>query len=507
MSARLPLYDVHWTPAVVVEIQAGKKGAASQVGLSDGRIVSLALDSRTQRKLKIHDVVLVHLSGGKGKAGARAQLRIRPEVQGAVAVLENKTGRILAMAGGFSYPLSQLNRTTQAARQPGSTIKPLTYLAALGKGLQPDTLVSDDEITLRPLGARARGGREPEYWSPKNYGGGGGGILTLRAALENSRNRATVHLLDGGIELKPEASLNRICDLAVEAQIYRECQRVYPLVLGAQPVRPIDLAAFYAAIANEGTRPAPYAVESIERDGQNIFRHQARLVAIKSVDPAAFYQLKTLLQGVVARGTARAIARLSPYVAGKTGTSEDENDVWFVGFTNDVTVAVWIGYDNAGGRRRTLGSGSTGGGVAVPLFDPIIEAAWAHVASKRVLAPPSPEARRQLSCNSSDLELKESHRRSRTAITECLRLDRKGRVIDTRYRLVSRDSDRQDRDEILVHGRSERAYAFENQSRLAWESPSQGAPQWRSRRESEWRGYHLRGWHAPRRSNFMHWRR
>jgi penicillin-binding protein 1A len=505
MSARLPLYDVHWTAAVVVEAPGSKKGAAWHIGLADGHIVPLTLDPATQRKLKIHDVVLVHLSGGKGKAPGRAQLRMRPEIQGAAVVLENKTGRILAMAGGFSYPLSQLNRTTQAARQPGSTIKPLTYLAALGKGLQPDTLLSDDEIALRPVGARARGGREPEYWSPKNYDGGGGGVLTMRAALENSRNRATVHLLDGGIELKPEASLNRICDLAVEAQIYRECQRVYPLVLGAQPVRPIDLAAFYAAIANEGKRPTPHAVETVERDGQNIFRHQATPVTIKSVDPAAFYQLKTMLQGVLARGTARSIARLSPYVAGKTGTSEDENDVWFVGFTNDVTVAVWLGYDNAGGRRRTLGSGSTGGGVAVPVFDPIIEAAWAHVASKRALAPPSLEASRQLSCNSSDLELNESRRRSRTALTECLRLDRRGRVIDTRYRLVSRESDRQDRDEIPLRGRTERAYAFDP-SRSPWESPWQGASQWRPRRESEWRGHHPRGFHASRRSNFM-WRR
>jgi membrane carboxypeptidase/penicillin-binding protein len=487
---------------VVVEAGGGKKGAAWHVGLADGRIVALTLDPRTQRQLKIHDVVLVHLSGGKGKAPGRAQLRIRPEVQGAAVVLENKTGRILAMAGGFSYPLSQLNRTTQAARQPGSTIKPLTYLAALGRGLQPDTLVSDDEIVLRPVGARARGGREPEYWVPRNYDGGGGGVLTMRAALENSRNRATVHLLDGGIELKPEASLNRICDLAVEAQIYRECQRVYPVVLGAQPVRPIDLAAFYAAIANEGMRPTPYAVESVERDGQNIFRHQAAPATIKSVDPAAFYQLKTMLQGVLARGTARSIARLSPYVAGKTGTSEDENDVWFVGFTNDVTVAVWLGYDNAGGRRRTLGSGSTGGAVAVPVFDPIIEAVWAHVVSKRALAPPSPEASRQLSCNATDPESNEGRRRSRTALTECLRLDRKGRVIDTRYRLVSPESDRQDRDEIPLRGRS--AYAFDNQGRWSWDGPWQGASQSRPRRE--WRGYRPRGFHAPRRSNFMYWR-
>ena len=217
-------------------------------------------------------MVLVRLTDGKGKAGARAELRVRPVVQGAVVVLENKTGRILAMSGGFSYPLSQLNRVSQAMRQPGSAIKPLSYLAALGKGLQPNTLVTDEPITLPPIGGgRAR---EQDYWTPKNYDGGSGNTLTLRRALENSRNLATVHLLDGGIEKKPEASLNRLCDLAVEAQIYRECVRYYPFVLGAQPVRPIDLAAFYAAIANEGLRPVPHSVDSIDRDGQTIYRYQ-----------------------------------------------------------------------------------------------------------------------------------------------------------------------------------------------------------------------------------------
>ena len=253
-SARLPLYDVHWTSAIVLEKPGGKKGEAWRVGLADGRILPFSIDNAVaQRKLTLYDVVLVRVTDGKGKTGARAELRVRPVVQGAVVVLENKTGRILAMSGGFSYPLSQLNRVSQAMRQPGSAIKPLSYLAALGKGLQPNTLVMDEPITLPPIGGGR--GREQDYWTPKNYDGGSGGTLTLRRALENSRNLATVHLLDGGIEKKPEASLNRLCDLAVEAQIYRECMRYYPFVLGAQPVRPVDLAAFYAAIANEGLRP------------------------------------------------------------------------------------------------------------------------------------------------------------------------------------------------------------------------------------------------------------
>ena len=230
-------------------------------------------------------------------------------------------------------------------------------------------------------------------------------LLTLRRALENSRNLATVHLLEGGIEHAPEASLDRLCKLAMEAQIYRECLRYYPFVLGAQPVRPIDLAAFYAAIANEGVRPTPYVVESIERNGLIVYRHDPKpAVTIGSVDRAAFYQLKTMMQGVLARGTARSIAGLAPFVAGKTGTSDEENDAWFVGFTNDVTVAVWIGYDNADGKRRTLGGGSTGGAIAVPIFEPVMQAVWAHVAPKTALAPPSAEAKRQLACRSIDLE-------------------------------------------------------------------------------------------------------
>jgi len=438
-TARLPLYDVHWTPAIVLEKPTGEKGETWRVGLADGRILPLSLDNATaQRKLTLYDVVLTRVTDGSGKTAARADLRVRPVVQGAVVVLENKTGRVLAMTGGFSYPLSQLNRATQAVRQPGSAIKPLSYLAALGKGLQPNTLISDDPITLPPIGGGRR--RERDYWTPKNYDGDSRGILTLRRALENSRNVATLHLLEGGIESSPEASLDRLCWLAIEAQIYHECMRYYPFVLGAQPVRPIDLAAFYASIANEGVRPVPHVVESIERDGSIVYRYDPKsLAVIASVDRPAFYLLKTMLQGVLARGTARAIASLSPYVAGKTGTSDEENDAWFLGFTNDVTVAVWIGYDNADGKRRTLGGGSTGGHVAVPIFEPVIEAVWAYAAPKAALAPPSPEAKRQLACQSIDLETGEAQSGRGKAFSECFRVDRKGKVIDTQYRLMSQD--------------------------------------------------------------------
>jgi penicillin-binding protein 1A len=441
-AARLPLYDVHWMSAIVVQKPSGKKGGSWKVGLGDGRIVPLSLDnSAAQKKLALYDVVFVHL----GKGSARAELRVRPTVQGMVVVLQNRTGRILAMTGGFSYPLSQLNRATQSVRQPGSAIKPLSYLAVLGRGLQPNTLVEDEEITLPPIGGGR--GRDKDYWTPKNYDGSSGGAITLRSAIENSRNLATVRLLKGGIEDKPEASLTRLCNLALEAQIYRECARYYPFVLGAQPVRPINLAAFYAAIANEGLRPVPYVVESIERDGEPLYHHVQTGYQIASVDRAAFYQLKNMMQGVLARGTAHSIAGLAPYVAGKTGTSDDGNDAWFVGFSNDVTVAVWLGYDNADGKRRTLGGGATGGGLAVPIFEPVMQAVWGHVAPKAALAPPSPAAKRLLTCES-ERETGERERGSR--ITECFRVDARGRIIDTQYRLISRANayagkDREDR--------------------------------------------------------------
>jgi penicillin-binding protein 1A len=434
-DARLPLYDVHWTPAVVLATRGGKRGGGIEVGLADGRVLPLSGDTGAiQRNIKLHDVIFVRVSETKSRAGARAELRVRPEVQGTALVLENKTGRILAMTGGFSYPLSQLNRATQAQRQPGSAIKPLSYLAALENGLQPNTLIRDEPITFPPIG----GGRGEDSWSPKNYEGGGSGILTLRKALANSRNLATVHLLDGGIAAKPEQSLDRLCGLAQEMRIYRDCVRYYPFVLGAQPVRPIDLAAFYAAIANEGVRPAPHAVEAIDEDGMTYAREATLPENPSAADRAAFYQLKTMLQDVVKSGTARFMAPLAPYVAGKTGTTEDENDAWFVGFTNEITVAVWVGYDNAGEQHRTLGDGATGASVAAPIFESIVEAAWSNGMSKTVLAPPSAQARTALSCDAAEADSGKSRRRAST--DECLRLDPDGHAIDARYRLVSRDS-------------------------------------------------------------------
>jgi len=434
-SAQLPLYDVHWTPVVVLLKGNGQNGGdAIRVGLPDGRIVPLTgVSAQTRRSLNLYDVVYANVvesrvseakraetrtakNGTKyvvpakpAVGGAVAQLRVRPTVEGAALVLENKTGRILAMAGSFSYPMSQLNRAAQTARQPGSAMKPLTYLTALAHGLQPNTLVLNQPITLPPIGSGVTGrevisrefggtARPEDFWSPRNADYSEGGVYTIRRGLENSVNVITAHLLDGGIDSDPARSLDEVCATAMAAKIYSQCVRYYPFVLGAQPVRMIDIAAFYAAVANEGALPTPHGIDSIEQRGKTIYQYPTTpLPRIGAADPASFYQLKTMLQGVVARGTARAIGGLSPYVAGKTGTTEDAVDGWFIGFTNDVTIAVWVGYDNGDGKRRSLGSNETGARVALPIFQPIIEAIWTeHIAPKAPLAGPSPEAKREL---------------------------------------------------------------------------------------------------------------
>ena len=441
-NARLPLYDVHWPTAIVLPPTSGKRDRAQRVGLKDGRTLPLATaPGSAARSLKPYDVIFV-ATPGKGRSSARAELRVRPSVQGAAIVLENKTGKILAMAGGFSYPLSQLNRATQTRRQPGSALKPLTYLAALKAGLQPNALVLDEPITLAPPDGTTR---EEHYWTPRNDSGSTSGPITLRRALENSRNLATANLLDGGIAKNPKDSLTRVCDLAKSFGLYAQCEPYYPFVLGAQPLRVVDLAAFYATVANEGQRPPPHTIESIELDGQVVYRHQAEPAATNEIDPATFFQLRSMLEGVVSRGTARSIRSLARYVAGKTGTTTDVNDAWFVGFSNDVTVAVWVGYDNGDGQRRTLGDGQTGNGVAVPIFENIMQASWSNLQPRAVLRPPSDQARRRLTDLPIDPGSGARVRKGRGGFVEHFHLNEHGKLDDARSAQASTDARRKAR--------------------------------------------------------------
>ena len=292
-------------------------------------------------------------------------------------------------------------------------------------------------MTPASLPANLVDAREEDYWTPRNYGYTAGGLYTLRRGLENSINIVTARLLDGGIETDPEKSLDDICATAVAAKIYTDCVRYYPFVLGAQPVRMIDLAAFYAAVANEGARPQPHAIDSIEVGGRTIYQYpNAPPPTIgAAADHTSFYQLKTMLQGVVARGTARAIGALSPYVAGKTGTTEDSVDGWFIGFTNDVTIAVWVGYDNGDGKRRSLGSTETGARLALPIFEPIINAVWSeNIAPKAPLSGPSPEAQAHLI--DLPIDFASGQRVTRGGFVEHFRLGEDGQVELSQNKLI-----------------------------------------------------------------------
>ena len=260
--------------------------------------------------------------------------------------------------------------------------------------------------------------------------------------------------------------------------MYRDCIPYYPFVLGAQPVRPLDLAVFYASIANEGFRPNPYSIETISRGDKILYRHEPSFDEVTLADKVSFYQLKTMLQGVVARGTARRLSHMAPYVAGKTGTTDDENDAWFVGFSNEVTVAVWVGYDNADGYRRTLGSGRTGGNVAIPIFEPIMQAVWAHHSSRTALKPASPEAQRHLAVARPERKVSKSGKAA--LLPDYLRKEGKGRVVNAQYRLVSR----QDQEAFATTRRKPRERVEAPSNTDARYNPWFGGRQWFS-----WRGF------------------
>jgi membrane carboxypeptidase/penicillin-binding protein len=230
-----------------------------------------------------------------------------------------------------------------------------------------------------------------------------------------------------------------ICDLAVQAKIYPECMKNYPFVLGAQALHMIDLAGFYATIVNEGRRITPYAIDSIEKNGHAIYRHQAGApVWLADGDRAAVFQMRTLREGVVARGTAASMKSLTGFIGGKTGTTDNENDAWFVGFTSDVTVAVWVGYDNAK-DKRTLGHGETGGKVSVPIAEPIIQATWNLCGPKTLLPPPSAEAAKRLKAIPIDYNSGQKLASAKNgAFTEYFKLDEHKALRDTQYLLTSR---------------------------------------------------------------------
>jgi penicillin-binding protein 1A len=304
-------------------------------------------------------------------------LRQPPLVQGALVALDPHTGRVLAMTGGYSFPFSQFNRATQAVRQPGSTFKPFVYLAAFEQGYTPSSVINDSRFVAE--GAHGR------PWVPANYSHRYYGPTTLRVALEHSRNVVAVRLAD-------EVGIDRVVDVARRFGVDDELPPYLSSALGAGETTLMRITAGYGMFVNGGRQIVPTVIDRIQdRYGRIVYRHDPRMCVgcLGSADTSTFmpevvddrpqvtdegsaYQVVSLLEGVVARGTAqKALARVGRPVAGKTGTSNEAKDVWFIGFTPDLVVGVFMGYDDP----KSLGDHAAGGTLAAPVFRAFIERA------------------------------------------------------------------------------------------------------------------------------------
>jgi len=338
--------------------------------------------------LKVGDVVYVERVDG---AADLYRLRQVPEIEGSIVVMDPHTGRVLAMVGGFSFAESQFNRATQALRQPGSSFKPFVYASALDNGYTPSSVVMDAPIEVDP-------GHGQEIWRPSNYSDKFYGPSTLRTGIERSRNVMTVRLAqDMGMPL--------VAEYARRFGVYDDLGPYLPMALGSGETTVLRMVAGYSVFANGGRSVSPTLIDRIQdRYGETVFRHQERhcedctaeawegqseptIIDNRDqvLDPMTAYQVTSMLQGVVQRGTATVVSRtLDKPLAGKTGTTNEYRDAWFVGFSPDLVVGVFVGHD----QPRSLGRSSTGGGLAAPIFTEFMQMALADTAPIPFRVPP-----------------------------------------------------------------------------------------------------------------------
>ncbi|TBW33642.1 penicillin-binding protein 1A [Siculibacillus lacustris] len=315
------------------------------------------------------DVVYVEKVAGGSTDRRLWRLRQVPEIAGAIAVMDPHTGRVLAVTGGFSFAESEFNRATQAWRQPGSSFKPFVYSAALDNGYTPSSLVLDGPIEIQP-------GPGQPVWRPENYTQKFYGPSTLRVGIEQSRNTMTVRLAkDMGMPL--------VVEYAKRFGIYEDLQPYLPMSLGAGETTVLRLTSAYATIANGGRKVTASFIDRIQdRWGKTVFKHDGRVcescdaakwenqeepVLIDEreqvLDPMTAYQITSIMEGVIQRGTGTVLKDIGRPVAGKSGTTNDEKDAWFMSFTPDMVVGLYLGYD----KPRPMGRIGSGGHLAAPV--------------------------------------------------------------------------------------------------------------------------------------------
>ncbi len=384
-----------WTLAVVL----GVKGDRAEIGLIDGGQGLLPMTELTWARpplddqkvgpapkspgqvLEVGDVVMVEpvAKGPKGQDYPEGSYGLRqvPAINGAIVAIDPHTGRVLAMSGGFSFKASVFNRATQAARQPGSAFKPLVYLAALEQGLTPSTIVLDAPFVADQGEGRGK-------WKPGNYTKKFYGPTPMRIGIEKSRNLMTIRLAQTiGMEM--------VAETAERMEVVDYLPRVLSMSLGAGETTLLRLTTAYAMLVNGGHRIKPSLIDRVQDgQGRSVFRHDERDCLTcradlwldqpvpelpdereRIADPASAYQIVSMLQGVVERGTGVRIKAVGKPLAGKTGTTNDSLDTWFVGFSPDLAVGVFAGFD----EPKTLGPKETGSSVAAPIFRDFMAAA------------------------------------------------------------------------------------------------------------------------------------
>jgi penicillin-binding protein 1A len=280
-----------------------------------------------------------------------------PEVEGAFVALQADTGAVRALVGGFDFQRSEFNNVTQAYRQPGSTLKPFVYGAALEKGFSPATLINDAPVSFDP----GETGGEP--WEPKNYDDKYEGVLTMRQALAKSKNMVSIRILN---RIGPRFGQSYLSRFGFEAE---RNPPYLTLALGAGGVTPMQMATGYAAIANGGFRVTPYFIDRVIDESGNLLSQtepaRAEREAPRIIEPQDVFILNSMLQDVIRVGTGRKALSLGRAdLAGKTGTTNNAQDAWFAGYQRNMAALAWVGYD----QPRSLGERETGGGLALPIW-------------------------------------------------------------------------------------------------------------------------------------------
>ena len=333
---------------------AGRVGMVNQYGKPDKGNKSLTLGS-------VIEVSVVSPETSKEKDGAQFALDQTPEVQAALVAIDPRNGGIKAMVGGYDFKKSQFNRAIQAKRNAGSAFKPLIYAAALDKGLTPATVIDDSEVEY-PDGTG-------KMWRPKNYDGVFRGPVTMRDALTNSINIVSVKIMEQiGAPYAAEYAQKLGFTTPIPANL--------ALALGAASVSPLELTSAYAVFANKGMLVPRTVITKVTDNNGTILQDTQLAVPIPVVSPETSYVITNLMQSVVSSGTGHRASVIGRPVAGKTGTTNESKDAWFVGYIPQLVTGVWVGYD----QERSLGAGGSGGQASAPI--------WAEFMQKAVIGLP-----------------------------------------------------------------------------------------------------------------------